>query len=604
MFLNIITKLIFLVLLIIGNLYSQDYKIQFSYIPTGQGMMENDSFNAMNSIGGNLSKDISSDSFRVGAGFLKTTQSVFSEPPIISNINFPENLVKNGESKTITAIIYDLNGIKNADLFLEIGGTQKEIILPMLEKEENQYEVIIHDSLLSINSFRARVVTIDNMEYSTKSDFKSVGIQCNNSELTMASDFSYYPSGIDKDIWRLISWPSIPHNARLALSDLNEGHVFYSWDPIKNNYSNPAEIETGHSYWFRHQYKDPVIFEEDTSTTVPLEPFVIELKSGWNLIGSPFAFPVQFQKDSTIGDPITYGLPDKPNGWSGSQYELKPWNGYAIYAGEEGTITLIPFPDLDSSARVLFSEEWSLNLMLESDSFFNYSSEIGRRKHAEDSFDIFDTPLYPEINKELSLVMNLNDNKPFDYIRDIRGTNNNNGVWSLRLENNTQNNQLVISGQFLNGHKPEGLVVAMVNIKEKNISYDMIGSNITLSFNKGTSYDLKLVAGDAEYVTRTTEEIISNIPEKFSLGQNYPNPFNPITKMYYTLPVRSKVSISIYNVLGQEVKNIINKQQDYGKHMISWNGTDYMGREMASGVYFSRMTTDGFSQTKKMLLLK
>ena len=87
MFLNIITKLIFLVLLIIGNLFSQDYKIQFSYIPTGQGMMENDSFNAMNSIGGNLSKDISSDSFRVGAGFLKTTQSVFSEPPIISNIN-------------------------------------------------------------------------------------------------------------------------------------------------------------------------------------------------------------------------------------------------------------------------------------------------------------------------------------------------------------------------------------------------------------------------------------------------------------------------------------------------------------------------------------
>ena len=145
---------------------------------------------------------------------------------------------------------------------------------------------------------------------------------------------------------------------------------------------------------------------------------------------------------------------------------------------------------------------------------------------------------------------------------------------------------------------------AFVNIKEKNISYDLVESGIPLSVVSEQSYDFKLVVGDTEYVTRTTEEILSNIPEVFSLGQNYPNPFNPITKMHYSLPVRSKVVISVYNVLGQEVKNIFNKQQDYGKHVVSWDGTDNKGREMASGVYFTRMIAEQFSQTKKMLLLK
>ena len=88
------------------------------------------------------------------------------------------------------------------------------------------------------------------------------------------------------------------------------------------------------------------------------------------------------------------------------------------------------------------------------------------------------------------------------------------------------------------------------------------------------------------------------------MGQNYPNPFNPITKMNYALPMRSRVVISIYNVLGQEVVTILDQVEDYGYHTVSWNGTDDYGRPMASGVYFSRMMTSTFSKTKKMLLLK
>ena len=583
----------------------QEYKIQFSHIPIGQGSTTSDSSQIISSIGGILSKDISSDSFLVGVGFLKTAQNVFSEPPIISNFYFPDNLEKNGEPVFISAIMYDLNGIDSASLYFQIGGTQNELILPMFKVKDNEYEAIIHDSLLSVQSFRARVSIVDNMGQSTTSDFKSSTIRFNSAELSMASDYSHYPNGIDKNIWRLVSWPSVPYNLSLLQSNLNEGHVFYTWDPVKNSYSIPTEIKIGSSYWFRHKYKDPVVFQEDTSYTIPLEPFVIELNSGWNLIGSPFTFPVQFEKDSIIGNPITYGLPDKPKGWSGPQYELRPWNGYAIYASEKGTITLQPFSNLDSSSTVsVLDNEWMLNIMLDSDIYFNYSTEIGRRKNSINAFDLFDTPIYPNINKEISLVMDLNDTRPFEYIRDIRSVNDKNGIWNLRLENNTDANQLIISGVFLNGHIPQDLVIALVNIKEKSISYDLVGSGIPLSIVSDKSNDFKLVAGDIEYVARTTEEILSNIPKAFSLGQNYPNPFNPITKMHYSIPVRSTVVISIYNVLGKEIKNILNKEQGYGEHVISWDGTDNKGRDMSSGVYFSRMIAGNFRQTKKMLLLK
>ena len=122
--------------------------------------------------------------------------------------------------------------------------------------------------------------------------------------------------------------------------------------------------------------------------------------------------------------------------------------------------------------------------------------------------------------------------------------------------------------------------------------------------NKNSVYDLKVIAGDQEYVKSMSQEILSSIPEEFSLGQNYPNPFNPITQMEYSLPQSSKVVISIYNVLGQEIKTLVNKEQDYGYHSVRWDGTDRLGKSVASGVYFTQMRSSGFSESKKMLLLK
>lgn len=94
------------------------------------------------------------------------------------------------------------------------------------------------------------------------------------------------------------------------------------------------------------------------------------------------------------------------------------------------------------------------------------------------------------------------------------------------------------------------------------------------------------------------------LPEKYDLKQNYPNPFNPSTIIEYSLPVKSDVKINIYNLLGQKVTTLVDKSQSAGKYNVTWDGTDGAGMGVASGLYFYKINTNGYSEARKMLLLK
>jgi hypothetical protein len=94
------------------------------------------------------------------------------------------------------------------------------------------------------------------------------------------------------------------------------------------------------------------------------------------------------------------------------------------------------------------------------------------------------------------------------------------------------------------------------------------------------------------------------IPTHYSLAQNYPNPFNPSTTLAYSLKEPGHVTISIYNVLGQNVRTLIDEYQAAGNYTKVWNGHDDSGGEVASGIYFYRIKAGEFSDIKKMVLMK
>jgi photosystem II stability/assembly factor-like uncharacterized protein len=91
----------------------------------------------------------------------------------------------------------------------------------------------------------------------------------------------------------------------------------------------------------------------------------------------------------------------------------------------------------------------------------------------------------------------------------------------------------------------------------------------------------------------------SVIPDNFKLSQNYPNPFNPSTKINFGIPKSSQVSITVYDALGRRVDEIVNSRFNPGTFEVTWDGSKY-----TSGVYFYKLVTDNFVETKKMLLVK
>tara|TARA_B100001971_G_scaffold124740_1_gene114850 strand:- start:3051 stop:3368 length:318 start_codon:yes stop_codon:yes gene_type:complete len=102
----------------------------------------------------------------------------------------------------------------------------------------------------------------------------------------------------------------------------------------------------------------------------------------------------------------------------------------------------------------------------------------------------------------------------------------------------------------------------------------------------------------------SSHDIKEPVAQQFTLFHNYPNPFNPTTTIRYDLPKRSQVTLGIYDILGKQIKTLMNQSQDAGKRIAVWDGTDDLGRTVSAGVYLYRIQADEFTQTRKMLLLK
>ena len=128
-------------------------------------------------------------------------------------------------------------------------------------------------------------------------------------------------------------------------------------------------------------------------------------------------------------------------------------------------------------------------------------------------------------------------------------------------------------------------------------AFDDLGYN---AFVAQQFFDLGYSFGEKEEIPT-----IRTIPEYYKLLQNYPNPFNPTTTIGYHLPENTIVRVEIFNFLGQKVKTLINNQlQDAGEYSVNWDGTNYSGVSVSSGVYIYYLITHRIWTSKKMLLIR
>jgi len=134
--------------------------------------------------------------------------------------------------------------------------------------------------------------------------------------------------------------------------------------------------------------------------------------------------------------------------------------------------------------------------------------------------------------------------------------------------------------------------------------YTPVISNLNWIVGDGSVLTFK--AGAIVSATATIKDIAvdESLPTSYEIAQNYPNPFNPTTNIKYQLPVDGFVKIKIFDMLGREIKSLVNQEQKAGYYTIEWDATNNQGRKAATGVYFYQIEASNFKKTMKMMLMK
>lgn len=402
----------------------------------------------------------------------------------------------------------------------------------------------------------------------------------------------------------------------LGPSDCTRWRLGY-FDSVKDTifeYPYLPDVIPGRAYWLIMRY--PESFGAAGYTVMPdftylnKQYYRLPLMQGWNQIANPFAFPIRWQEilfnyngsvighDTLIIDRIAYFF----NGYAYTSASiLQPWEGFFIYVKKPGVEIMFPYCEaseekkLESSGLSLSGPEamdWTLHFQLKADGFVDDGNFIGTHPDAtpgSDWFDLADPP--PPGGPRLSFE--LPDKVPPLRRVDIRPPLEDGTIWNLCLTSPRGGYLSIIERQSL----PENLHAWLV-LEPGTIIPLLRDTTIFISSDVHTA---RLFIGNSNYIRN---EINPLLPEDYALYQNYPNPFNPETTIRFALPAAGHVRLDILNILGQKVTTLLDREMPAGVSNVVWDGTSGSGHTVATGIYFYRLTSGTFTQSKKMILLK
>lgn len=141
-------------------------------------------------------------------------------------------------------------------------------------------------------------------------------------------------------------------------------------------------------------------------------------------------------------------------------------------------------------------------------------------------------------------------------------------------------------------------VSGMANVPVLDIDYRASDNRIFAATHGRSMYSAVLPG------VTSVDKYDNSVPDKFMLTQNYPNPFNPFTNFRYSIPQAENVKVSIYNINGEIVAEVVNEFQSAGTYEVSWNGKNSLGQQLASGTYIYKVQAGDYVSSKKMILLK
>jgi phosphodiesterase/alkaline phosphatase D-like protein len=424
-------------------------------------------------------------------------------------------------------------------------------------------------------------------EYSS-AEYHLVGIPGNSGQ-----DISAFLSGQWQKDWE-VYWDNGKHGAPKDYYDEYQAG------------SGTFVSSTGKAFWVLNRGDWKLSSSVNTASYDTNHVVTIPLTNGaaaWQLITNPFTVSIPWASITAFN-----GSADSISTWNGYTLAFsalfEPYKGYQIYNGTGKGVIRIPYslslakavakPAADLNA-------WRVQVVARSGNYSDETTSLGISGGAENGMDIHQQhkprmlASLPEVyfdRPDLDAEFN-------DFATDIRRQMTDLGTWDMKVRSDQmQAVQLEFVGV---GTVPENLALALI---------DGAGAR-SIDLRKQATYVLEpasvitvlqVAIGRPDLVKKLTDAVG---PREYALLQNYPNPFNPTTTIPMLIPGQSRVSLRVYNILGQLVTTLYEGDIMPGKYYVTWDGTDSSKRQVSSGIYICRMIANGsIRKTVKLNMIK
>ena len=516
----------------------------------------------------------------------------------------------------IAANITDDQGIRKATLNYRIGGSSEFTETDMTEKN-GSFQGTIPVDAITARGLEYFFIAIDSLGLSARfPDKGTIAVRVDISEPGIVKS-TPQPGGRVQSNYRLISVPLDVNDkspAAVLADDLGKYNTrvwrFFEYGAGQNfiEFPRTTQMDPGKSF-FLIVKGTGIVLDTGVGTTNPTnEPFEIKLHPKWNFIANPFNFSALAEPVLSNGEPFRLLL---FNGRYSDLLDpentlLQPFDGFGVYNFSDTTVSMLINPNRSALAKAVGNSVdkaiWSIRITAECQGTWDSNNILATHPEASREWDRHDYPEPPPIGEFVSVYFPHTDwqARRTIYTTDYRPKIEDGDVWEFAVRTNIRD---VVSLKFDGVEDiPEEYEVLLLDGTTKNLR-EIKNYTIAKRVSDQPKF-LKIVVGKRNYINENLEGI-QIIPTSFELAQNFPNPFNPSTTIRYGLPKEAKVTVTVYNLLGKTVVTLVDDEtKKAGSHIVTWNGSNASGRQVASGVFVYQLRSGNLRMTKKLILMK
>jgi len=548
-----------------------------------------------------------------------------------------------GQSQTIAAILIDNIGIQSAVLNYRMGGASAYTAVAMSKTSGDNYQGAILSGSITERGVEYYISAQD--AAGNKATFPTTNAEAKPQVIQVTNSNLPFLVSTPVKAYRMISIP-FDLNDRSAASvlqdDFTGAYDQTLWRLLR--YVNPTtNIEFGASgfpdfapgagFWLITKEAKRLDAGAGRSVTTA-KNYVITLQPGWNQIGNPFAFTMNWSdvmRGANVENRLVgyQGQRNEATGYDYTRTQMDPFEGYFVNnkGSSPTTIEIKPIAASGSAAAkpvadwksALQSNEWALQITAACDRYLDKDNYLGGLNDAVDEWDANDFSEAPFFDQHVALYFPHSEWKKYPdlYTGDFRAVKPEGDYWDFFVKSEIAKSEVARSE----------VVLRLAEVQNLPAEWEIVlldkASRVAINFSEKKQYtfpsgggksvrEFRVVVGKKDFV-ETNNLNLSGVPQAFALGQNYPNPFsphgrgtfgNPSTRIDYELPFTNHVKISVYNVSGQLVRTLFDGEQSVGRYTVLWDGMNTIGERVSSGVYLVRMTAGRFVAVRKAALAK